>query len=251
MDNNSISSKVFEQLKEEHIQPKPKWEFMLKNSALWAVLALFLVIGSLASSVIFFMIDTNQWDLYEKINDNFFAFMLVVLPFFWVSALIIFLVAIYYYFQKTNSGYKYHAYAVILASFGLSLVLGVVFYNSGLALSIDKIFEEKVPLYSKLINTRQEFLNKPELGVLPGQIVKIIDQQQFILIDVRNNSWDVILNPEVSECPCFLGNHIIAIGEAEDNRIFHALEVRELRPRRERPQRVWNYFQLRIWQTAP
>ena len=251
MENESLSSKVIEQIQEQHIKPTPKWEFMLKNTGLWLVLAFLLVVGSLASSVIIFMIDTNQWDLYDNVHHSIFAFILASLPYFWLIFLGLFMVAIYYYFRQTKSGYKYQAYAIVLASFVFSSFLGLIFYNAGFAPAIDQVFETRVPLYSHMLNPRQKLFDRPELGVLPGQIIKIINPQELILLDIKNKDWDVFLGPTIMECPCFLGNEIIALGEANDDNTFNAYEVRELRPHFNRPQRLWQYFELRILQPQP
>jgi hypothetical protein len=251
MENESLSSKVIEQIQEKHIQPTPKWEFMLKNTALWAVLGFLLVVGSLASSVIIFMIDTNQWDLYDNVHHNIVAFIFASLPYFWLVFLALFIAAIYYYFHKTTSGYKYHAYAIVLASFVVSLFLGIIFYNAGLARAIDLVFEKRVPLYSNLINSRQRVFFQPEFGVLPGQIVQVVSPRELIIMDIQNNPWNIFLSPAIMNCPCFIGNQIIALGEEEPNHRFNAYEIRELRPNINRPQRIMQYFELRILQPQP
>ncbi|MCX6740697.1 MAG: hypothetical protein NTZ49_05745 [Candidatus Parcubacteria bacterium] len=248
MENNTISSKIIEQLKEKHISPKPKWEFVLKNTALWLFLAVLLIVGSLASSVIIFMIDTNQWDLYEKARHNLFAFILASLPYFWLVLLGLFLAAIYYYFFKTKNGYKYHAYAVILGSFILSIFLGLIFYNSGLAHAIDEVFNRRMPFYTEWLNPRQKIFNRPEFGVLPGQIIQVVSPNELILTDIKNENWKVLISPEIINCPCSLGNHIIAVGEEENNYIFKAVEIRELRPHFVPPHQLHQYFELRILQ---
>lgn len=248
METESFSSKIIEQLKIKHISPKPRWEFVLKNVALWLTLAILLVVGSLASSIIIFMIDTNQWDLYDNIRHNALAFFLASLPYFWLIFLGLFILGIYYYFRQTKSGYKFHAYAIVLASFILSSVLGLVLYNAGLAHAIDRVFEEKVPMYGKIINSRQNILSHPEFGILPGKIIQVISPSELVIIDISNHPWGINLAPSVKDCPCFPGNRIIAVGEKQANNNFVAYEIRELRPNFKRPQRVWQYFQLRIFQ---
>jgi hypothetical protein len=251
MENESISSKVIEQIQEKHIQPTPKWEFALKNVVIWVVLGFLLIVGSLGSSVIIFMIDTNQWDLYDNVHHNIVAFIFASLPYFWLIVLALFISAIYYYFHKTTSGYKYHAYAIVLASFVASTFLGLIFYNAGLARTIDQLFEKRVPLYINLINNRQKVFTRPEFGVLPGQIVQIINPQQLIIRDIQNQPWIVLLSSAIIECPCFIGNQIIALGEEEADHVFNAYEIRELKPKPRRPQQVWQYFELRILQPQP
>jgi hypothetical protein len=250
MENESISSKVIEQIQEKHIQPTPKWEFALKNVVIWVVLGFLLVVGSFGSSVIIFMIDTNQWDLYDNVHHNIVAFIFASLPYFWLIVLALFIFAIYYYFHKTTSGYKYHAYAIVLASFVVSTFLGLIFYNAGFARTIDQIFEKRVPLYANFINNRQKVFTRPEFGVLPGQIVQIVSPQELIIMDIKHNPWNVLLSPAIIDCPCFIGNQIIALGEEEPNHVFNAVEIRELRPNN-RPERLWQYFELRILQPQP
>lgn len=250
MENESLSSKVIEQLKEKKITPKPRWEFAVKHAIVWGALVILVIVGSVASSVIIFMIDTNQWDLYFKVKHNPLAFALAALPYFWLIFLGVLLVAIYHYFQQTKSGYKYQAYAVVIAGFSVSMFLGLVFYNSGMAHAIDRIFEKRLPFYGGMFDDRQKFFSQPELGVLPGTIIQIINPRQLILQDIQNNPWEVELDQTIMNCPCFPGSRIIAIGKIETDHNFNAMEIRELRPRYQRPQQFRGYFQLRIFTPA-
>ena len=54
-----LSEKIFKQIQEKNIKPKPKWEFVIKN---WLILVsgfLFLIISSLVFAVIIYLIQNS------------------------------------------------------------------------------------------------------------------------------------------------------------------------------------------------
>lgn len=251
MEQNNLADKILGEIKDKHLHPKPKWEFIVKDSVVWVLVIVSLGIGSLATSVVIYMIDNNEWDLSKKINGNIVTFVFVTLPIFWLVILAIFVLFIYYNFKHTKGGYKYRAYGVIIASVSFSLISGVLLYNLGLAQAIDDVFEAKAPLYTSLVNRKQQLFHHPELGVLPAQVVQVLSPTELLVIDPRQNQWQVLIGELEGDCPCQEGRKIIAVGEMMDTGVFKALQIRELRPEPPKPQRIQQYFQLRIWQPQP
>jgi len=71
---NNLSKNVLEQIREEHLKPKPRWEFIMKNYFFWLFFALFAIAGSIAVSVTIFMITDHDWisiNISTKVLPNF------------------------------------------------------------------------------------------------------------------------------------------------------------------------------------
>lgn len=247
MQDQNLSEKILDQIKQQKLQPIAKWFFWLKDSVVWFLVIVSLLIGGLATSVILFLFEYNEWDLYEKIVPSFWAFVLLSLPYFWLIILIIFVIFIFYNFKHTKGGYKYRSLYVIVSSVILSIILGLVFYNLGLGKAIDQVFEANAPLYGKLINRKQIVLHHPEKGILPGKIIKVINPQELLIMDIRNHEWQVLISDTVKDCPCQLGRKIIAIGQPLENNFFAADFIRELHPAFTPPGNRQPIFRIWLW----
>jgi heme/copper-type cytochrome/quinol oxidase subunit 2 len=114
MKTEELSQKVLETIKDKHLKPKPKWEFMLKNYIIWILSITSLVVGSFAFAVIIYMVRNSNWDLYQNLSGNLLGLILASLPYFWFIFLIIFILISYYNFRHTKSGYRYKFYLIVV-----------------------------------------------------------------------------------------------------------------------------------------
>jgi hypothetical protein len=230
MNHANLAQDILDKIKDKKIKPTPKWEFFLKDSVIWFLVFVSLIIGALATSVIIFMFDNNQWDLSAYITESFLAFILVTLPYFWLVILFIFLCFIYYNFKNTRSGYKYRASSVIIGSIALSIFLGFIFYNFGLGREIDEVFAQKAPLYKQVINQRQKVFHHPENGVLAGQVWQVINPREFKLEDINRQNWLVVKDLPLLDFPVQEGQAVILIGQRTGDFQFQAVNIRIIRP---------------------
>jgi len=74
----SLSGEVLEKIQQEKIKPKPKWEFTLKNIILGAVFSLSVIIGSLISSVLIYMLVNSDWDLHHYIGHSLLKLFFII-----------------------------------------------------------------------------------------------------------------------------------------------------------------------------
>jgi uncharacterized membrane protein len=231
MSNDNLAAKIFKEIKEKNIQPKSRWEFILKDYSKWSLLAFILLIGSLATSVIIYMIHNNDWDLYSQAGHSFSIFILATLPYFWLIVLILLLILLYFYFKDTKSGYKYHAYSIIICSILGSVFLGLFLYDFGLAQAIDEVFNEHLPFYQKFANPKERFLNQPAKGILPGRIIEIIDPNDFKIVDPSEKEWLIIIENNLPVREILRPRaRIIILGQEIDANTFRAELIRPIMP---------------------
>lgn len=230
---SDISKNVLEQIKEEKIKPKPRWEFLVKNNIFWAVFAIFVALGGVAVSVMIFMLTDQDWDIYDKLGKSFTEYLLLSVPYFWLLLVMAFLAFAWIDLKHTKSGYKYSFFRIGILNIVSSLVLGVIFFYSGLGLKMDKAFAENIPFYQTMHPLRPANVwENPERGFLVGEIISFVGDDNFNLVDPLDNEWLI----ECVNCVWRSGAEaregmvVKIFGQKVDNHNFQAFEMRIGRP---------------------
>lgn len=187
MDNQSISQKILAKIKLDKVKPKPKWEFTLKNSILWLIFVVGIIVGSLAFSVVIFMATHTDWQYFAS---GPIKQLLIGLPYFWLIILILFLAIVFYDFKKTEKGYKYNPFIIILVSIIISIAIGSAVYAVGGGEKLEDVFYQKVPFYQKVVEHRGKFISAPEKGRLPGVILNV-SQDSIMVKDFSGKIWNL------------------------------------------------------------
>ncbi|SRR6056297_781306 len=195
-----ISEKIFRKIKEDHLKPRPRWEFLLKDYTVWTLFGISLIIGGLAVSVIFHMVVNNDWDLYQYVSGNFSGFLLATLPYFWLIILAFFIVSAYYNLKHTKKGYLLSLGKILVLSLLISVFLGGGLYAAGLSEPINNVFSRKIPFYKETLERRCKMWNRPQKGLLAGRVLEVESPQKFYLLDFNNKNWCVEC-PQLSQCP--------------------------------------------------
>ena len=227
MDHKDIGQKVLKIIKEKKIKPKPKWAFLLKDYSIWLISITSLIIGSLAFSVIIFLIKNNDWDVYKYINNSLLEFVILTLPYLWFVILILFIAAVYYNFEHTKKGYKYQLCTVVIGSILFSALFGALLYNFGIGQAIDEVFAEKVPFYEKFRPDRRVRWMNPDKGLLAGMIVSVDESKNFQIIDMAGNIWNIIIaeNSKINDKDIEINKRVRIIGEQGEENNFIAKQI--------------------------
>ncbi|MFH1412956.1 MAG: hypothetical protein ABIG10_02925 [bacterium] len=223
--NQKFTKRVLKTIKEKKILPKPKLEFVLKNLAIWLLGILFLLIGSMASAVIIYMVRHNDWYLSDHLSDSPLAFVFATLPYFWLIILALFIFVAYYQIKCTREGYKYRICNIIALIFIFSVLLGQIFYNFGLGQKIDMHLSDNFDFYNKRLCHNSVVWNRPDRGIIIG-IVEDVINQEIIIHDLDNKHWQVSINQIKTDPRLSIGNKIKIIGEILNKDHFLADEIR-------------------------
>jgi len=229
MDN--LGDRVLQKIKEGHIAPKPRWQFLLKDYFVWFVFLISLVIGSLAFCVSLHIFLTNDWDLYRYIHTSLVGHILISIPYLWIIFLIIFVFIAHYNFKHTKSGYRRETYFIVGLSVAGSLFLGAFLHTLGVGEKIEDFVAASVPEYEKLTccSARKDIWVQPARGLLAGKIVSVIDERNFALKDFSGFAWQIQEDDDTLEYePLQIepGEDVKIIGEKKENFVFWAREVR-------------------------
>lgn len=230
-----LCDKVLEKIKEEKIEPKPRWQFLLKDCFVWIAFAISVVIGAIAFCVILDAFTDNDWDVYKYAIENPLERIMISLPFIWIVVLILFLGLAYYNYKNTKSGYRHEAYVI----FGLSIATGIIFgavfhFGFGMGEKAEDFLAENLPFYNKINShcSNREVWLQPEKGLLAGEILSVSAPDNFDLEDFSGMSWKIEKNEDViirGNSALYEKEEVKIIGEKEKDYIFHAIEIRPWR----------------------
>lgn len=220
---SDITQKTIEEIEKDKLQPRPKWHFVLKNCLFWLFFAFSIFIGSLAVTAILYLLFDNDWDIYPYLGKSFMEYVLISIPYLWISILILFSVISYLNFKQTQEGYKRHSYSIILISIFASFIFGGILFCSGL---IDSEIHEGssccIPFYDALIYDKTDIWDNPQNGLLSGQIIKIENSNEFVLRDFNGNIWQAKFNESgwQERRPLLVGMNVRLAGQNLGNNIF-------------------------------
>jgi len=219
---SEISKEVLKDIEEKKIAPRSRWFFFLKNYLIWFLFLVFLILSSLALSTILFLLTTQDWDVYDYLGRSFLEHVFLSLPYLWIIIFSLLILLLYYDFSHTKHGYKHAIWHTFIISFILSLVLGTVLFLLDVDSEIHETFSKKLPFYNDLIYYKEDIWDKPERGLLAGEILEVENNNDFTLrdfqgriwhIEGKNISWPDDLIPQK-------GLKIKIIGQEESNDVF-------------------------------
>ncbi len=234
MRENKLAEKIINKIKKEGVKPTSHWKFVMKDSLFWGAFVLSIIIGGMAISIILNTLLNNDWDIYMQLSGGLSKFIVITLPYFWLILLGIFMVIAYLNIQNTKKAYK-HSFKVIIGGvIFMSFLLGLTFYNLGLASSLDKRFIQKLPTrVHKMVDPSLGVWQKPEQGFLIGQI-QTLDGNALRLKDFDGEIWEVGLSEELRE---FLSNFfsnsnekIKVIGQLNPEKCLKCFSASFIRP---------------------
>jgi heme/copper-type cytochrome/quinol oxidase subunit 2 len=230
--SDNLGQKILDKIKNTHLEPKPRWHFLLKNRLVWTAGIVTLLIGAVAMSVIFYLVNNQDLALYKQVDSSFISWFLLSLPYFWIFFLALFIYLLYYNIKHTKKGYRYHPLLLISSAILLSILLGALFSTLGMGKYIDSVLSQRAPLYNRVFNPHINMWSQPERGRLAGLIVLKQDNQHFILLDRDQGQWQVIHGGQADHL-VKVGQVIKLIGRIEAQNEFQAQELMIMQPGRE------------------
>lgn len=228
---NKLCDKVLCKIKEEKIEPKPRWFFLARNYFIWTAFLVSVIVGSLAFCVVLAIGFNNDWDIYRHLGRTFFQHVILSLPYLWIVFLLLFLWLAYFNYKHTRKGYQYHTYTVLGLSVISSIVLGSIFFASGMGTRIDRFLDQSIPNF-RIVNccqTHEKDWDQPEKGLLGGTIKGVVGRNDFQLEDFSGLIWLVRENEgtvEFEPVKIMKGEEVKIIGKKDGENIFWAEEIR-------------------------
>ncbi|EKE21177.1 MAG: hypothetical protein ACD_7C00318G0001 [uncultured bacterium] len=226
---NDRADKILKNIEAKKIKPAPKWKFLLKDYLVWSLFGLSTFVGALATGVIIFICNDNDWDIYNYLGKSFWSYGLILIPYFWIIILALLGSLAYFNYQHTRRGYLLNPYLVIAGSILASIFLGWLLFSSGISERMDKFFAGNIPYYQGMEANKQIFWSNPEKGLLSGEIDKIKNRDNFTLRDFRGKQWEIIGNNIIWKegADMRMNERVKIIGKiGKEKNVFRAKEVR-------------------------
>lgn len=189
--NNPLSEQILKTINEKHISPKPKWEFWIKDWAVWTAGVFSILIGGIAVGLIITFIRTDDLNILRQSDNGGVGILFILFPYFWVAITIGFLALARYNLKHTKRGYRLTLPMFAGISIILSILLGICFYDAGIGQMIDSSLTGRPGKYLELIHPRAELWSRPSQGMLGGVVIGIPDNETLILNDFSNHTWVV------------------------------------------------------------
>lgn len=195
---------MLDKIKKEHITPKPRWEFLLKDSAIWTAGIVALLVGGAAMAIIIHTFRNDDIDVLAEVGDGGLGTILILMPYFWIVTLAVFIMIAHYNFKHTKSGYRYRIPTIVIAAVIISVILGVFLYDAGAGRAIDRALTDRLPAYGKfMIHPRMRMWSRPDHNTIAGTVIEITNTSSFLMRDFRDHDW-VVRAPDMFPFPPFM-----------------------------------------------
>ena len=175
------------------VSPRSRRFFQTRECAVWVLWLISVVVGALAVAVTFFVLNHRQYALYEATHENFFTFMVEVLPFLWIIVFGLMVFVGVYELRHTKRGYRYPLWQIFGSSIVLSLAGGAALQLFGFGYSTDHMLGQHMPMYNSQEKIEQKMWQAPDEGRLLGRFGKPLPAPSTLVrfTDVTGNEWGV------------------------------------------------------------
>lgn len=178
--SKDLAHKVLDRIDEEHVVPRPKWQFTVKDRLFWVFWILSIVLGSLLAAALVFSFVNAGWEYRVVTHRNLFGFVMQVLPTVWIVALLGALLLAYENFRHTSRGYRVPLAAIIGISLLITALGGLLFYVSGAGRVVEEELGGRIPAYRTAMMRQKLIWTQPEQGLLAGEVLEF-DKTQAML----------------------------------------------------------------------
>ncbi len=189
MSEQDLSAKVLETIKEKKLKPRAKWHFVVREILIIVASAALLVVGSISFSAMIHRFQYNDYGLYAHRGSDLALFVLATIPYFWILATVAFLALLYYILKNTKKGYRYRLPVIVISSVVGSFILGGTLFIFGVGHQTDRIMNQHVPGYDKIVDHGRGFWLNPEDGLLAGEIIEMSPEETWFVVDLHGEQW--------------------------------------------------------------
>ncbi len=223
-----VIEETLKKIKREKIEPTPKWQFELKNFSVWAIVAILIVSGGVASGLlIYFSLGMSQ-EFFSLGEGRRWIFLWHFFPRFWLLILSIFFFLAFLVFRQTKHGYRYGTWLISAGLISLVIFIGSALYFSNKSEWTHECFCNSVPYYKELSFDREKVWSRPDIGFLGGKVLTV-EENNLNLEDLVGTVWYVKLDDGVyiSRRINLMPEMMIKImGVKEAENIFRAEEIK-------------------------
>lgn len=186
-----IETEILKKIKNDKIEPIPRWHFLVKYYSSLSLLAWLIVLWSITFGIIFFYLYNTDWDIYNYSWKNILYFSVTIIPYIWFVCLVLLIILAYFTIRHTPKWYKYKSSVIffwILLSF---IIFWLVVYASWISNNVEKKLSDISPIYSSHaeIHIRHMWMH-PKQGLLAWLIMES-NNNELIINDLNWEKWNI------------------------------------------------------------
>jgi hypothetical protein len=192
------SDLILDEIEKRNVVPIPRWRFIMKRSVFWILAAISVVTGSISMVTAIYVFLDNDFIVDRANIETLFAqrpFIEEVvesIPYVWLIAMFLFILAAYYGFRHTKKGYRYPMLRIITASMLVSLSISGVLNIFDVGKYIHRYLIENIQGYDHLVYTNEIRWTQMEKGLLGGKVVsQSIPEHLIVVKDYKKRLWTV------------------------------------------------------------
>lgn len=223
---SSRASNILAEIEKQQLVPTSRYAFLMHDTFLWLCWMSSVIVGALAIAVLLMAWMEGMYGFYEATHATWLAYTLERMPYVWLFIFTAVVAIAYRNVRRTETGYKYPFWQVVLSSIGLSIVAGVLFYWLGLGYVTDKIMADHMPMYESQEQIDQASWQQPAEGRLVGS-AKTTNALGLQFVDTANTTWTLITDELSAEEKSLLttGEQVKVLGMQDDASTFLACGV--------------------------
>ncbi len=157
-----LNNKILEKIKTDNVHPKPKWQFILKETSLWLGTIVSLVLASLSAGSLFFH-SANAHLIPPHMSAVFTGLRILVIVLFIALAI--------YQTMKVGQGYKRTIRMYMIIGLSLIGIIGGIMFGLRLSGQIERTIGAP-----GLVAQANEYWSDPVThGLLAGELIEVTD----------------------------------------------------------------------------
>jgi len=229
------AASILERITTERVVPTPRYAFVVREYSVWGLWVLSIAVGALAVAVTVYDALSMTYALYEATHDNFWTFLVSVLPYLWLVVFIAMTVAAVRGLRATKRGYRYSTFVILASSVVCSLIGGMLFHVLGFGFWLDNILGRQISQYMSMEKMELGMWQAPDQGRLVGMIVTTTTDAThlpsqtvaFQFEDIQGHVWTLSGNElNAHELDLLQStNRVRLLGTTTDATTFHACGV--------------------------
>ena len=227
---SKISENIVDQIKKEKVTPRPRWVFVVSNIVLITMLIVTVAMGGVAMSLIYLKLFSLEWNFVTLAGDRGLPHIFEVMPLLWILLLLVLLGAAVWAFERTEGGYRYQPTLVVVAAIFMSMLLGALIYTSRGAEVFENALRNNLPPYEAMEMAKEKKFLNPEQGILVGEFLEKLSEQQISVEDISEKEWTVDLPNQLARDRRLQtlkeGQPILVIGKKTADQTFEAREIK-------------------------
>jgi hypothetical protein len=190
MNPSDFSQDILAKIEEQHLEPRPRWQFFVVRSLWWLMAIITTTLGGIAFATVLFFLREHEWGWVIRQSGAFGV--LRAIPLLWLLIFALFALLTVYDVRATRRGYRYQTGVIVGVIVLASGVLGGVVYASGFEAYSHDFLQARVATYRALAPDPALLWQAPQQGRFIG-VVSATSSEGFVLRDQVGDARAILL----------------------------------------------------------